>query len=100
MIIFWRLVLAHFIADFTFQTNHIANWKRQSKWGMIVHVITHPITSYALTWPYLSMPWERTRCVHLHGWICVAFLALFHGLQDERPRSFPPQPATPERPPI
>ncbi len=83
MIIFWRLVLAHFIADFTFQTNHIANWKRQSKWGMIVHVITHPITSYALTWPNLSMPWVRTRWFHLDWWICVGFLALFHWLEDE-----------------
>jgi hypothetical protein len=83
MTIFWRLILAHFVADFTFQTNHIANWKRESKWGMIVHVLTHPVTSYAFTWPYLSMPWVQTRWFHLDGWVCVAFLALFHWLEDE-----------------
>jgi hypothetical protein len=83
MIIFWRLVLAHFIADFTFQTNHIAHWKRESKWGMVVHVLTHPVTSLVLTWPYLSMPWVQTRWFHLDGWICVGFIALFHWLEDE-----------------
>jgi hypothetical protein len=83
MEIFWRLILAHFIADFTFQTNHIANWKRESKWGMAVHVLTHPITSIALTWPYLSQPWVETRWFHLDGWVCIGFLALFHWLEDE-----------------
>jgi hypothetical protein len=83
MIIFWRLILAHFIADFTFQTNHIANWKRESKWGMVVHVLTHPITSFILTWPYLSQPWVQTRWFSLNGWICVCILALFHWLEDE-----------------
>ena len=83
MVIFWRLILAHFIADFTFQTNHIADWKRESKWGMVVHVLTHPATSYALTWPYLSMAWVQTPWFHLDGWVCVGFLALFHWLEDE-----------------
>ena len=83
MTIFWRLLLAHFIADFTFQTNHIANWKRESRWGMVVHVFTHPVTSIALTWPYLSMPWVQTRWFHLDGWVCIGFLALFHWLEDE-----------------
>jgi hypothetical protein len=83
MTVFWLLILAHFIADFTFQTNHIANWKRESKWGMAVHVLTHPVTYAVFTWPYLSMPWIQTRYFHIDGWICVGFLALFHWLEDE-----------------
>src|SRR5882724_623622 len=83
MIIFWRLILAHFIADFTFQTNHIANWKRESKWGMAVHVLTHPVTYAVFTWPYLSLPWVQTPWFHLDGWVCVGFLALLHWLEDE-----------------
>jgi hypothetical protein len=83
MTIFWRLVLAHFIADFTFQTNHIANWKRESRWGMAVHVLTHPITSAALVWPYLTMPWIQRGSFHLDGWVCLCILALFHWLEDE-----------------
>jgi hypothetical protein len=83
MTVFWLLILAHFVADFTFQTNHIANWKRESKWGMAVHVLTHPLTYAAFTWPYLSEPWVQTRYFHLDGWICIGFLALFHWMEDE-----------------
>ncbi len=83
MVIFWRLVLAHFIADFTFQTNKVASWKRESRMGMFVHVMTHPVVTYALTWPFLSMPWVQTQWFQLNGWVCVALLALFHWLEDE-----------------
>jgi hypothetical protein len=94
MIIFWRLVLAHFIADFTFQTNHIANWKRESKWGMAVHVLTHPLTSmicvvlptpgsHGLNFSYLTMNWVETRWFSLNGSVCILLLALFHWLEDE-----------------
>jgi hypothetical protein len=83
MNIFWRLVLAHFIADFTLQTNRIATWKRESRWGMFIHIITHPLVSFALTWPYLSWPWVQTRFFSLNGWTCVALIALFHWLEDE-----------------
>jgi len=83
MVIFWRLVLAHFIADFTLQTNRIANWKRSSRWGMAVHIMTHPIVSVILTWPYLSWPWVQTRLFHLNGWVCIAFITFFHWLEDE-----------------
>lgn len=83
MNIFWRLVLAHFIADFTLQTNRIANWKRESRWGMFVHIITHPIVSIILTWPYLSWHWVDTRWLKLDGWVCVALIAMFHWLEDE-----------------
>lgn len=83
MVIFWRLILAHFIADFSLQTNHVATWKRESRWGMAVHVLTHPFMSIICTWPYLSQPWVQTRWFHLEGWVCVGFLALFHWLEDE-----------------
>src|ERR1035438_8791402 len=83
MTIFWRLILAHFIADFTLQTNAIAKWKRASKWGMAAHVLTHPVVSYILTWPYLSMPWVHIGPVQFNGWTCVAFIALLHWGADE-----------------
>ncbi len=83
MNIFWRLVLAHFIADFTLQTNRIANWKRESKWGMFVHILTHPVVSVILTWPYLSWHWVDTHGLKLTGWVCVALIAFFHWLEDE-----------------
>jgi hypothetical protein len=83
MTIFWRLVLAHFIADFTLQTNKVATWKRESRVGMLIHILTHPLVTYALTWPYLSMPWVQTHWIQLNGWVCVALLAIFHWLEDE-----------------
>ena len=83
MAIFWRLILAHFIADFTFQTNKVASWKRESRTGMLVHILTHPVVAYALTWPYLDMTWVDTRWVRLNGWVCVALITLFHWLEDE-----------------
>lgn len=83
MVIFWRLVLAHFIADFTFQTNKVATWKRESHWGMLVHILTHPIAMAILTWPYLSRPWVQTRWWSLNGWVCIALITLFHWLEDQ-----------------
>ena len=83
MIIFWRLVLAHFIADFTLQTNRVATWKRESRWGMAIHILTHPIVSFALTWNYLSWPWVQTPYFALNGWMCVMLIALFHWMEDE-----------------
>jgi hypothetical protein len=83
MAVFWRLILAHFIADFTFQTNKVASWKRESRTGMLVHILTHPVVAYALTWPYLSMTWVDTRWIQLNGWVCVALITLFHWLEDE-----------------
>jgi hypothetical protein len=83
MNIFWRLVLAHFIADFTLQSNKIASWKRESRWGMIVHILTHPIVSIAFVWPYLNWTWVRTPWFSLNGWVCVILIALFHWLEDE-----------------
>ena len=74
MAVFWRLILAHFIADFTFQTNKVASWKRESRTGMLVHILTHPVVAYAFTWPYLSLTWVDTRWIQLNGWVCVALI--------------------------
>jgi len=83
MTIFWRLILAHFIADFTLQTNKVATWKRESRFGMFIHVMTHPVVTYVLTWPFLSLMWVNTNWIQLNGWMCVALLAIFHWLEDE-----------------
>lgn len=82
MVIFWRLVLAHFIADFSLQTNRVASWKRESRWGMVVHIATHPFVMVALTWNYLSDPWVQTAYFSLNGWVCVALITLLHWAED------------------
>ena len=50
---------------------------------MFVHIITHPIVSVILTWPYLSWNWVDTRWLKLDGWVCIALIAIFHWLEDE-----------------
>src|ERR1700679_2768135 len=83
MLIFWRLVLAHFIADFTLQTNKVAQWKRVSRWGMVVHVLCHPLMYLLFCWNYLSWPWVHLHGLTLNGWTCVALIVLLHWIEDE-----------------
>ena len=71
MDIFWRLMLGHFLADFTFQVNAIAAWKRTSHWGLLLHCLMHPLFYIVLTWPYLGETWfamETASCPGT-GWI-------------------------------
>jgi len=83
MLIFWRLVLAHFIADFTLQTNKVAQWKRVSRWGMVVHVLCHPLMYLVFCWNYLPWPWVRWHGLALNGWTCIVLIMLLHWLEDE-----------------
>ncbi len=83
MLIFWRLVLAHFIADFTLQTNKVAQWKRVSRWGMVVHVLCHPLMYLLFCWNYLPWPWVRWHGLALNGWTCIVLIVLLHWLEDE-----------------
>ncbi len=83
MEIFWRLILAHFVADFTLQTNKVASWKRESRLGMLIHTLTHPLVSYALCWPYLGQTWVDAPLLRMNGWVCIAVITLFHWLEDE-----------------
>ena len=77
MIIFWRLVLAHFLTDFTFQTNKIAEWKRKSIYGVLFHSFVFLLFSSILTWKYLGEVWWK-----LPGTISIVLLALIHSAED------------------
>jgi len=94
MLIFCKLILGHFIADFALQTNKVANWKRESQWGMSVHVLCHPLVYLFLVsfeiWPrigfsshYLTMPWVQGPGFALNGWVCIALISLLHWVEDE-----------------
>lgn len=83
MLIFWRLMLGHLLADFTFQTDFINRWKRGSLWGMLAHCAAHPVAYAALTWPYLSETWIRLPYGHLNGWACVFIVFAAHFIEDQ-----------------
>ena len=83
MLIFWRLLFGHMLADFTFQTNFINRWKRSSIWGMIVHCAAHPVCYIALTWPFLRETWIDLKFFTLSGWACVLIVFVAHFVEDQ-----------------
>ncbi len=83
MVIFWRLMFGHLLADFTFQSNFVNRWKRSSLWGMLVHCATHPVCYAALTYPYLRDTWVELSCLRLSGWACILIVFLSHFLEDQ-----------------
>lgn len=83
MVILWRLLLGHFLADFALQTNFVNAWKRTSAWGMLAHCAVHPVCYVLLTYPFLNDPWVSTSMFSLSGWVCVFILFATHYIEDE-----------------
>ncbi len=83
MIVFWRLLFGHFLADFTLQSNFINRWKRSSRWGMLVHCSMHPLCYAVLTFGYLGRTWIEWGPLKLEGWACLVVIFLAHWLEDE-----------------
>jgi hypothetical protein len=73
MFIFWRLLLAHFIADFPLQTNKVYFLKTKFPWGSFLHSGIFIMVSILLLWPL----WCRT-----DFWFFLLFLFVAHGFQD------------------
>ncbi|MBU2567738.1 MAG: DUF3307 domain-containing protein [Elusimicrobia bacterium] len=77
MIVFWRLLLAHLLTDFTFQTNGIARWKRESPVGVIVHSGIFLILSFVLCRQWLGQTWWK-----VPGWAAIVILFIIHSMED------------------
>ena len=56
MFLFYRLLLAHIIADFPLQTNQIFKIKMNTQWGVLLHTLIVLIFSILFTFPYLEDP--------------------------------------------
>lgn len=82
MDIFWRLVFGHLLADFTFQTNYINKWKRETFTGLLVHVGMHPLFYVVLAWPYMKDFWIENSFGRLNGWWCIGIIFVTHLLED------------------
>jgi len=54
MSLFYRLLLAHIIADFPLQTKQIFNIKMNTEWGVILHTFIVLIFSILFAFPYLE----------------------------------------------
>ena len=56
MFLFYRLLLAHIIADFPMQTSQIFKIKMNTQWGVILHTLIVLIFSIFFAFPYLEDP--------------------------------------------
>jgi hypothetical protein len=82
MEIFCRLLFGHLLADFTFQTNYIAEWKRRSFYGLLVHVVIHPVCYIIILWPMMNSTWIHLFGMDWTGWVVVGVLTVFHFFED------------------
>lgn len=78
MEIFWRLLLAHLVADFTLQTNAIANWKKQNVWGLSLHCAVHFLAYIIFLFPFLNTPWLQWHSQQISGLVCIIFITITH----------------------
>jgi len=56
MFLFYRLLLAHIIADFPLQTKQIFKVKMNTEWGVLIHTLIVLIFSILFAFPYLETP--------------------------------------------
>ena len=56
MFLFYRLLLAHIIADFPLQTKQIFKVKSNTEWGVLIHTLIVLIFSILFAFPYLEDP--------------------------------------------
>lgn len=82
MKIFFRLLFAHLLADFVLQTNFIANWKKRSFYGVLVHSLTFFILSLLLTYNYITKIWIDYP-LQISGIFCLIILFILHIAEDE-----------------
>lgn len=83
MTIFWRLLLAHLLADFTLQFDVVNRMKRKGALGMMIHCLTHFAVSAALTWQWLGDVWIRVGGTGVTGWWALAVMFAVHYAVDE-----------------
>ena len=83
MVIFWRLLLSHLLADFTLQFDIVNRMKRDGALGMFIHCMTHFAVSAALTWNYLPETWFSAGPLAVNGWGALVIMLLVHFGVDE-----------------
>jgi len=74
MALFWRLFLAHLIADFPLQTDAVFAAKKEKGWGVLLHGSLFGLMAILLMKPFL-----RSGAV----WCGVVILWLFHMIVDK-----------------
>jgi|GEM_PF-1289451 len=53
--VFWKLILAHLLGDFTFQTDYVNRLKRSGRKGLLLHCFIHAAAVFFLLLPDLPI---------------------------------------------
>ncbi len=84
MSIFWRLVLAHLLADFLFHFNFIYKLKHTKVFaGYFVHGIVFFLAGLICCHNFLAITWINFGSVSLDGTKSIFVLAVLHSLLDK-----------------
>jgi len=68
------LILAHFLADYPMQSNRLVAYKSKHFAGIVLHSLTHVLTSFLLTLPFIASG---------KLWLGIAAIFVTHNLFDE-----------------
>ncbi len=83
MIVFWHLLLAHFLADFTLHTDYIYRKKITNPFkGLTVHGLVYLVCLLICCLPYLEINWFTVAGVSFNGVESIFLLTLIHILSD------------------
>lgn len=74
MFLFWRLLLAHLIADYPLQTGWVFRKKTEHTWGVVYHGSVAGVLGFVFAWPYLRSPM---------AWLVLFGIWIFHILLDK-----------------
>ena len=83
MIVFWHLLLAHLLADFTFHTDYIYQKKITNPFkGLTLHGLVYLVCLSVCCLPYLEMKWFTVIGVSFNGIETIFLLTFLHILSD------------------
>lgn len=83
MIVFWHLLLAHLLADFTLHTDYIYQKKISNPFkGLTVHGLVYLVCLLICCLPYLEINWFNVAGVSFNGVESIFLLTLIHMVSD------------------
>ena len=83
MVVFWHLLLAHLLADFTLHTDYIYRKKITNPFkGLTVHGLVYLVCLLICCLPYLELNWFTIAGISFNGVEAAFLIALLHILSD------------------
>ena len=83
MVVFWHLLLAHLLTDFTFHTDYIYRKKISNPFkGLATHGFVYLVCLLICCLPYLEINWFTVAGVSFNGVEAIFLLTFIHMLSD------------------